>query len=259
MLKEKGGESVYEWLHGLLADRKDGVLFSCFGLWHFGYIAAALIIAAVALRYLKDKPQETKETVMRRLVSVAFFLYVADFFLMPLAYGEIDIEKLPFHACTAMCVLCFLSYHNRFLEKLRPSLALLGFISNFVYLVYPAGVMWHGVHPLSYRVVQTLLFHGIMSVYGLLMLIFGPKEKRCGRDMAVVVGMTLWALLGSYVYSGQIEGYDRFFNWFFVVRDPFYMLPESIAPFVMPFLNVAVFFVAEMLIRWLVGKIRKVE
>ena len=259
MLKEKGGEGMYEWLHGLLADRKDGALFTCFGPWHFGYIAVALVAATVAVLYLKNKPQAVREKLMRRVLYGAFFLYVADFFLMPLAYGEIDMEKLPFHACTAMCVLCFCSYHNRFLEKLRPSLALLGFVSNFVYLLYPAGVMWHGVHPLSYRVVQTLCFHGIMSVYGLLMLTYGPKETRCGRDLAVVIGMTLWAMVGNYVYNGQAGDYDHFFNWFFVVRDPFYILPEHIAPFVMPFLNVAVFFGVEMVVRWLVGTFRKGE
>ena len=40
----------------------------------------------------------------------------------------------------------------------------------------------------------------------------------------------------------------RFFNRFFVVRDPFYILPETVAPFVMPFVMVAVMFFGEALI-----------
>ena len=58
--------------------------------------------------------------------------------------------------------------------------------------------------------------------------------------------MTAWALLGNTLYNG-LGG--RFFNWFFVVRDPFYILPEAVAPFVMPFVMVAVMFTGELLIR----------
>ena len=125
---------------------------------------------------IKGKEEKTKEKVERGLIKFAFSLYILDLFLMPLAYGEIDIEKLPFHACTSMCVMCFLSYYNTFLEKYRTSFVLLGFISNLVYLLYPAGVMWYGVHPMSYRVIQTLLFHASMTVYCLLTLVFNYKN-----------------------------------------------------------------------------------
>jgi membrane protein insertase Oxa1/YidC/SpoIIIJ len=58
--------------------------------------------------------------------------------------------------------------------------------------------------------------------------------------------MTVWALLGNTLYNG-LDG--RFFNWFFVVRDPFYILPEGIAPFIMPVVMMAVMFTGEVLIR----------
>ena len=58
--------------------------------------------------------------------------------------------------------------------------------------------------------------------------------------------MTLWAMLGNYAYNGESEQYSHFFNWFFVVRDPFYAIPASAAPFIMPFLNVVIFFAAEL-------------
>lgn len=123
---------MYSILHELLSDKKDGILFSCFDVWHLVYIFIALVAALIVLLHLRNKSLRTRETFSRALISSAFGLYVADFFLMPLAYNEIDIEKLPFHACTAMCVMCFLSYHNRFLKKYRTSFALLGFISNLV-------------------------------------------------------------------------------------------------------------------------------
>ncbi|MBE5785759.1 MAG: hypothetical protein E7330_08195 [Clostridiales bacterium] len=242
---------MYSFLHELLADKKGGAVFSCFGGWHFFYILLAAAAAAAVLYGLRNKSADAKKNAAKTFLSIAFGLYMADFFLMPLAYGEIDIEKLPFHACTAMCAMCFLSYHSRRIGKYRSSFVMLGFISNLVYLIYPAGVMWHQVSPLSYRVVQTLLFHAAMSVYGFLFLVYERRElclKHCRSDLAVLVGMTLWAMLGNSVYNGTSGSYSHFFNWFFVVRDPFYMLPAHIAPYVMPLLNIAAFFAAELLV-----------
>ena len=72
--------------------------------------------------------------------------------------------------------------------------------------------------------------------------------KKWYRGLLAVVGMKLWALLGNYAYNGESDGYSHFFNWFFVVRDPFYAISEAVAPFVMPILNIAVFFTVEMLV-----------
>ena len=108
---------MYGFLHDLLSDKKGGEIFTLFGPWHFFYIALALAAVIIILFAFKGKGDHIKQRVSRVLISLAFALYIADIFLMPLAYGEIDIEKLPFHACTAMCLMCFLSYHVRFLEK----------------------------------------------------------------------------------------------------------------------------------------------
>ena len=218
--------------------------FTLFSAWHFFYIALTVAVTFALITLLKNKSDDKKLGAAKLLSALSFALYIADFFLMPLAYGEIEIEKLPFHACTAMCVCVFLSYRIGCLENYRASFAALGFISNFVYLVYPAGVMWQAVSPLSYRTVQTLLFHGLMSVCCLLTLLYGKSESIKAvlpRHLAVTCGMTAWAMLGNCVYNGE----ERVYNWFFVVGDPFGALPESIAPFIMPFLNIALFFAVE--------------
>lgn len=231
----------------MLSDKKGGEIFTLFSLWHYFYIALTVLAITVILIALKNKTQYTKTKTAKILVSIAFALYIADFFLMPLAYGSINAEKLPFHVCTTMCVMCFLSYRIRFLEKFRISFALLGFLCNFVYLICPAGVMWHEVHPLSYRVIQTLLFHSIMAVYGFTVLVSEYQRlsiKKCHLDLAVLVCMTVWALIGNYIYNSSAQ----FFNWFFVVEDPFSIFPKDVSPFIMPFLNIAMFFAAEILI-----------
>ena len=251
---------MYEILNNLLSDKKGGEIFRCFGVWHFVYITLAAVAFTLIFLSLKSKDKDTKDKVMLTLINISFGLYILDFFLMPFVYGEIDIEKLPFHICTAMCVACFLSNHIERLKPLRVHFALLGFISNLVYLIYPAGVMWHATHPLSYRVVQTLIFHGIMSLYGLLTLVYDGKElsfKTCYRDLAVISGMTVWALVGNLLYNGEAGEYSHFFNWFFVIRDPFYILPANIAPFILPFVNIGLFFGVEMLVYLIVNKSRR--
>lgn len=253
---------MYSFLHDCLSDKKGGNIFTLFSGWHFFYIVLTLATVAIVLLLLKNKNSSQREKATKTFINIAFGLYVTDFFLMPLAYSEIDIEKLPFHACTAMCVICFLSYHNRFLQKYRTSFVLLGLISNFVYLIYPAGVMWHEVHPVSYRVIQTLLFHCLMTIYGLLVLIYEYNKfdiKKSYRDLAVIICMTSWAILGNYAYNGSPDGYSHFFNWFFVVQDPFYAIPEAIAPFVMPFLNIVIFFGAELVVHLIIWKIQRVK
>ena len=239
---------MHQTLQNLLSDRKGGPVFTCFGLYHLIYLAVILGVILAVILLLKNKSATAKGRATAAALYTAAGLYAADFFLMPFAYGGIDVEKLPFHACTATCVLCVLARHNRFLGRFKDQFILLGLLTNLIYVLYPAGVGWYQIHPLSYRVWQTLLYHGAMTAFGLFSLCFGEVRlewKKCPRDLVFLCVMTAWALLGNTLYNG-LDG--RFFNWFFVVRDPFYILPETVAPFVMPFVMVAVMFLGEILI-----------
>ena len=242
---------MYAFFSELLSDKKGETLFACFGLWHFCYLFVAIVIAIATIYYLNKKEHDAKQKAISIFINCAFFVYIADFFLMPFAYGEIDVEKLPFHVCTAMCVMCFWSRHNTFLGRYRQQFALLGFISNLVYMIYPAGLMWYQVHPLSYRVIQTLLFHGLMTGYGLLVLLFDDvkiERKLICKDFVVIIFMTIWAIFGNVLYNGQAWNHTNNFNWFFVTQDPFYIIPENIASFIMPFINITVFFAVELMV-----------
>lgn len=262
---------MYPTVHSILADKKGGDIFVLFGAWHFFYIALTLAAIVLVLILVRDKgaaplsdvearANEKGKRIAAAFGSAAFALYIVDFFLMPLAYGEIDVEKLPFHACTAMCVMCFVSRRARFLRRWHVHFALLGFVSNFVYLVYPAGVMWHAVGPLSYRVIQTLLFHSLMTVHCFLTVVYcgeGMPVRRAWRDLCVLSAMTLWALLGNALYCGSADGYSHDFNWFFVTADPFGMIEKSTARIVMPFLNIALFFAVEMIVYLIFALLRR--
>ncbi|MBQ7045844.1 MAG: YwaF family protein [Clostridia bacterium] len=246
---------MFAFLSEVLSDKKGGIIFTCFSAFHIALIFAFVCLAVLACVYVIKKGNN-KKRVIDFFINLAFGLYILDFFLMPFAYGKIDVEKLPFHVCTAMCVTCFLSWYNSFFAKFKLQFAMLGFLSNLIYLIYPAGVMWHAVHPLSYRVIQTLVFHGVMVIYGALVLVCESKEfdfKKCYKDLAVIFLMTAWAWFGNTLYNNQSVTY----NWFFVVRDPFNMLSAEVAPYVMPALNIVVFFLAELLIYFIFSKLTK--
>ena len=242
---------MYEVLNELLKDKKTETVFSCFGIWHILYMLIIFVIIGLVIFLLKNKSSDAKRKAINVSITFAFCLYIADFFLMPFAYGEIDLEKLPFHMCTITCVLCFLSRHNKFLSKYKTQFAILGLISNIIYVIYPAGVGWYQIHPLCYRVVQTLLFHGAMSAYGIFVLVYDDvdlKWKNCYKELVIITIITLWALLGNTLYNGTLGDYDHFFNWFFVIQDPFYILPRDIAKYIMPFVMIIVIFIANIIV-----------
>lgn len=245
---------MYDFLHKALADKTEGVDFKCFDLTHCLFIAFFVSAAVLLCLYLKNKSEEQRQKAANIVVSIAFFSYVAELFLMPFAYEQINIDKLPFHICTAMCVMCFCSRYNRFLSKFRLQFAMLGFLSNLTYLIYPAGMMWLNIHPMSYRVVQTLIFHGVMMMYGLLVLVYESEDfawSRIYKDLIVIVSMTLWARFGNLLYNHG----EQFYNWFFVVEDPFGAFPKEQAPYIMPFLNPAIFFAVELIVYWIIAKV----
>lgn len=244
-------------MHEIFADKTGGDVFVCYGPWHIFYICLMFALIVGGILIFNKKSQDVKEKFLKTLVGIGFGLYMADFFLMPFAYMEIDVDKLPFHACTSMCVLSFASNHSNRLKKYRVHFAMIAFISNIIYIAYPSGVMAYEISPLSYRAVQTLLFHCVMTSYGILVLVLdkdGPQIKYWYRDLIILTSLTLWAMVGNALYSGTLEEYSRDFNWFFIKQDPLYIFSENIARYICPWLNVVVFFITQILI-YLVFKI----
>ncbi|MBR3035878.1 MAG: hypothetical protein IKI54_01105, partial [Lachnospiraceae bacterium] len=56
---------------------------------------------------------------------------------------------------------------------------------------------------------------------------------------------------------GSAGSYSNDFNWFFTERDPFGMFPEQTAPYIMPFLNTALFTAVSVLILLILYFVRK--
>ena len=249
---------MYDFFKKIFEDKRDGYIFQCFDIWHISFLL--ILLCAIAITYfgVRNKSDLVKKKLLDYTVNIAFGLYIADVFFMPFAFGEIHIEKLPFHACTITCVLSFLTRHNDFLAKFKKSFAIIGFVSNLSFAVYPAGVMWAQVHPLSYRSVQTLVFHGVMVAYGFFTFVFDKDivfdwKKLFKHDLPVLALMIIWALIGSYSYSGYYAGYEHWYNWFFVRTDPFSILPPVVAPFV----TLSAFLLADAVIHLVYFSVRK--
>ena len=66
--------------------------------------------------------------------------------------------------------------------------------------------------------------------------------------------LVIWAMIGNYMYNSDV----RFYNWFFVVQDPFYMLPSHIAPFVMPFAITLTIYIAVIIVYFINHLIKKI-
>ena len=248
---------MYEFISNLLSDKDTGTFkFEAFSPCHFIYLF--LIIGAVALVvYLfRNKDQETKNKLINITVISALGLYVADFFLMPFSEGEINIDKLPFHVCTLMSIMCVLARNTKLFTKFKTAFTLMGMVGAIAYIVYPAGVAVADGY--SYRIVQTVIYHGLMIAQGVFAIAFNDLDlswKSFKYDIIAVFCLVLWAILGNTLYSGTVkeacgcvEGctemitvYDHDFNWFFVKHDALYIIDDSIDVYFAPVLMLVAF------------------
>lgn len=258
---------MYNFIRNILEDKTTGLFpFAPFSLCHILYlvlITAAIVVVAILF---KNKSQESKTKLINTTVTIALCLYIADFFLMPLSQGTIDIDKLPFHLCTSMSILGVLSRNNKHFAKFKTAFTLLGLIGALMYLVYPAGVS--EAEGYSYRIVQTVLYHGLMVAQGVFAIVFKDIDlnwKSFEYDVIVILCLTLWAMLGNAIYSGTVEAtctckegcteiintYNQNFNWFFVKHDALYIIPDDIDIYFAPFIMIIAISGMSALIRFL--------
>lgn len=262
---------MYEFLSNFLSDKDNGILtFEAFSLCHILYLLLIFGVIALVLYLFKNKTIESKHKLINFTVILALILYIVDFFLMPFSYGYIDIDKLPFHICTLMSIMCVLSRHTKVLSKFKTSFTLMGLVGALMYLTYPAGVAEADGY--SYRIVQTVLYHGLMIAQGVFSIAYNDLDlnwKSIKYDLFAILGLTLWAMLGNTLYSGElketcncVEGctniitiYEHDFNWFFVKHDPLYIIPDDIDIYFAPFIMIAAIFGMCALIRFISIKV----
>ncbi len=234
---------------------ENGITIELFSIWHFLYIF--LIIGAIvgAIFLLKTKSQKTKQKTLKILIITTLVLYIVDFMLQPFVTRDntLDIDKLPFHICTLMSIVGTLAQYskNQNFKEVSVTMAMAGAL---MYLTYPGSALG-GIAPWSYKVIQTMVCHGMLLAWGVLSLTTGEVKlnyRKMWMPLVGVVCMALWAGLGNLCYNGGTHHYD----WFFITGSTFPFIPK----YLMPFLAVAAVYgviACFYLIYWIVEKIRE--
>ncbi len=199
-----------------------------FSIWHIMYILLILGGTVAVVLMFRHKDAETHRRVLCVLALLPIALYALDFFVMPLAYGEIQIDKLPFHFCTLLSILILPIQFWKKIAPWREPIAVLCIVTPLMYLCYP-GTAIGDISPFCYRVVQTFLYHGCVFLYGVASVALGAVRldwRHLWRSAAVIVAVFCWASLGNAVYSTA----DHLYDWGFIAGHTFPFVPKALMP-----------------------------
>lgn len=229
-----------------------GIKVTAFSIPHIVYLV--LIIGGVVLGWLalRGKSDEVKERAVRFLAYAVVISYLSDFFVHEFVYGEMNMDKLPFHICTVLCPLAAIAQFNRNGHKILEPVAILSILAPLMYLSYPASI--GDGEPWCYQAVQTMFYHGTLMAWGVLTLALGrvkPVLRNCWKCAVLLVAITLWAKLGNVLLEH---------NWFFLNEDAFYigLVANGVIPkWLLMIVNPVVFFLAALAVYGVVALIRK--
>lgn len=229
-----------------------GIKITAFSIPHLVYLV--LIIGGIVLAWhvLRQKTEQTKEKALRFLAYAVVISYLSDFFVHEFVYGEMNMDKLPFHICTVLCPLAAIAQFNRKGHKIAEPVAILAILAPLMYLAYPASI--GDGEPWCYQAVQTMFYHGMLMAWGVLTLALGrvkPVLCNCWKCAVLLVAITLWAKLGNVLLEH---------NWFFLNEDAFYigLVANGVIPkWLLMIVNPVVFFLAVLAVYGVVALIRK--
>ena len=217
---------MYEFLVDLFSDEKPGQI-SAFSLWHFMYLFIIISACVITTVILRKKSNEAVEKSLNRISIVILLVYILDFFIMPLSEGSINTDKLPFHFCTMASILIIFSRYNERMKKLRPQILTVSMTATLIYLIYPASA-FGDAGALSYQVIQTLTYHGLLLLYAIAALFTGNVKldiKKYHYCIFVILFVIAIAFVANYAYSEDLsDPYD----WAFINGENFSIFPDHL-------------------------------
>lgn len=241
---------------------------SLFSWTHILYIVL-ILLTIVILTYIYFKKDQEKKSHLLDIIAILILVsYLADFFLQPFWHngtleenGNLIIDKLPFHICTALCPLIAYARFSKHGKVIKTPVMILSSLAPLMWLIYPGTALDTDLAFYSYEIIQLFFYHGLVFIYGCLALLLQDEVldiKKCYKEAICVVGIALWATLGNILYS---EEGDSGYNWFFLKRPVFAFIPESINPYVIVvvmFLSCLFVYGVNYLVRYLI-KTKKVS
>lgn len=245
-----------------LFSRDLGPEITLFSVWHIMYVVLIVGLTIGGAFLFKNKSEKTKKRVLGILAICTIAVYIADFFIMPLARGTvekngtIDIDKLPFHICTLLSFFIGFAQFNPKFDKVKDAIAVLAIVSSLMYITYPGSALG-GVTTFSYKVVQTFVYHGLVFSWGTLSVCLGSVKfewKKIWKPLVGLVLIAIWAAFGNAVYSSA----DHHYDWFFITGSTFPFIPTWAMPVVVVaaiFAMVAIIYSINHVVRIIARKI----
>ena len=192
-----------------------GIYISAFSITHIVYLFLIFGGIFATAYFMRNKSDEAKERIFRFIAYCVIISYISDFFVHDFVYGEMNIDKLPFHLCTSVgIVLTFVQFNKKFERFIEP-VSVLAIVGSLMYLTYPASI-GEG-EPWCYQAVQTMFYHGMEMAWGILHLTSGKVKLQIKNVWQSAVGLgivTLWAKFGNLILD---------YNWFFLEKDALYI------------------------------------
>lgn len=219
-----------------------GITITPFSLSHIIYMVLIFGGITGAWFILRNKSRRTKEKALRFLAYALVISYLSDFFVHDFVYGEIKMDKLPFHICTVLCPLMAIAQFNRNGEKIKEPIAIFSILGPIMYICYPASI--GDGEPWCYQAVQTMFYHGTLMAWGILSIALGfvkPDIRHVWKSAVLLACSTLWAKLGNILLEH---------NWFFLEEDVLYLglVENGIIPrWALMIVNPIVFFLAVLI------------
>lgn len=201
---------------------------SLFSVWHFLYILLIVGGTIWAAFALVRKNEKTQDSVLKTLATLLVVTYLGDFFFHPFVYGELNVDKLPFHLCTFLCPCVAFAQFNKKFAFAKEAVAVLSIVGSLMYVTYPGSAIGD-ISPFHYKIVQTFLYHGLLFAWGVLSAATRRVEfnfKRVWQPLLLILLIVVWASIGNALYSNEEHHYD----WFFLTGSTFPFIPAPLMP-----------------------------
>lgn len=227
---------MHRFLLWLFETRDEPFEISFLSLFHILFLVI-IIGLTIALAYYLSKHEDKKKPTLRLLTYSLTIIYIADFFIQPFLSSDfsMNIDKLPFHICTALCpIVAFTEFNEKF-AKIKEPVAFLAIVAPLMYLVYPGSAIGD-VSPFCYKIIQTFVYHGILFSWGLNTLTSGqfvPNIKNWYKSLIGICLIAAWATIGNLSYNTSYLGNDpdaHHYDWFFLTGTTFPFVPSYLMP-----------------------------